>query len=477
MTRLSLLILIICILLPLSTTFPLRHLPKRCGKSLLHPRIFSRQDSSLHVLNKLFSQETRRQLTGISIGLITLFPSLPLLAKDNFPLFEEVWSLTSKNYYDNSYNGNNWNEVKKQIQTKLESGESDEKTVIKEMLKKLNDKYSRLYDEKSFQNLFKYDAGGIGLIFESDSNTKKVFVSSPPIPGSSGDKAGLKKGDIIYSLNGISTNNLNAIGILEMLSNDNSDRLTLEYSSSDNIDNKKTVTLDRVKEKVVNPVKFRLQVVNDDAKGASEGGEGGGSRRIGYIQLKEFNSKAVTGMKEALDYFNQNNIDFLLLDLRGNTGGGFQFALNIGGMFMNDKVMATAIGRGNDQTVFKTSYPSGVITTKPLVVVTDGLSASATEALVAGLRDNCRAIVAGSRSFGKGKIQGVFGLNDGEGLTLTVAQYLSPKGHVIQTKGIEPDLPLSVLNPYINYLLGNQDLDITKIDFNKALDLLSTCKE
>jgi hypothetical protein len=107
-----------------------------------------------------------------------------------------------------------------------------------------------------------------------------------------------------------------------------------------------------------------------------------GGRAVGYIRLTEFNAEAVPGLRQALVDLGAQGVDDVVLDLRGNTGGGFQFALNIGGMFMDGKPMATAIGRGNEQNVFKTSYPDGVLTDKPLIVLTDGLSASASEVRV-----------------------------------------------------------------------------------------------
>ena len=220
----------------------------------------------------------------------------------------------------------------------------------------------------------------------------------------------------------------------------------------------------------------------------------------GYIRLADFNAEAVPRLQAALAELNRAGAQEVVLDLRGNTGGGFQFALNIGGMFMRDKVMATATGRDSATTTFRTSFQpakaeqGGVLYRGPLVLLTDALSASASEVLTAGLRDNCRAVVAGQRTFGKGKIQAVFGLSDGEGLTMTVAQYLTPKGTAIQGRGIEPDLPLPTLNPYLRALgatavplLGpvaqqlthsQQVRDLRSVDFEAAEKIIRrTCTQ
>jgi carboxyl-terminal processing protease len=200
--------------------------------------------------------------------------------------------------------------------------------------------------------------------------------------------------------------------------------------------------------------------------------------KVGYISLGDFNVEAVPGLREALKSVQAKaDVNAIVLDIRGNTGGGFQFALNIGGMFMDNKEMATAKG-GKDlnANVFRTSYPDGVLTTKPLILLVDGLSASASEVLAGGLHDNCRAVIIGSKTFGKGKIQAVFGLQDGEGLTMTVAQYVTPRGTVIQSKGLQPDIPLDTTNPFIAHLTGALSKpDLNKVDFKKAEEITKAC--
>ena len=251
--------------------------------------------------------------------------------------------------------------------------------------------------------------------------------------------------------------------VLDMLSNDRSDNLSLEYSRGKD-EPHQTITLTRTTQKANDPVTFESQILKN-------------GKKIGYIKLSEFNAEAVPGVRKAIGELEKENIEAVVLDLRGNTGGGFQFALNIGGMFMDSKTMAIAKGRGSEQTPFMTSYPEGVICKKPLVLLTDSLSASASEVLSGGLHDNCRAVLAGEKTFGKGKIQAVFGLADGGGLTMTVAQYVTPKGTIIQSKGLQPDLPVSILNPYINVVLGPTTIkpDLNLIDFDAAKKKIDLC--
>lgn len=378
-------------------------------------------------------------------------------------IFAEVWKNVNDNFFDESYNNHDWKKVKDDYEQKMKNGGDDHELAVS-ALSLLGDKYTRLLDKEKYQSLFKYDAIGVGLLFQSDPVTKAMTVSASPVPGSSSAQAGLQKGDIIVSLNGISMADKTALQVLDLMSNDETDQVELTYTRG--TEAAQTVTLRRSKEKVSNPVTYSVQSLSDKT-------------RVGYIKLAEFNAAAVPGIESALRDLEKQDVVDIVLDLRGNLGGGFQFALNIGGMFMDDRVMVTAVGKGNEKNVFRTSYPPGVLSKKPLVLLTDALSASASEVLASGLRDNCRAAVAGSTSFGKGKIQAVFGLSDGEGMTMTVAQYVSPKGKIIQSKGIEPDFPINTLNPYIGMFLPSPDLskpDLNQIDFKKVQDLLKTCE-
>ena len=199
----------------------------------------------------------------------------------------------------------------------------------------------------------------------------------------------MKKGDLILSLNGKSTEDMTAMSVLDMMSNDESPVITIEYfrpgaespfpgfKAATQSSAKRSATLARSGiEKAQNPISFSSQKL-------------AGGKLAGYIRFSDFNAEAVPNLHDALLALERQGVDELLIDLRGNTGGGFQFALNIGGMLMGDSPMVTAKGKAGDSTSFRTSYPEGQLTAKPLVILTDGLSASASEVLTGALRDNC----------------------------------------------------------------------------------------
>lgn len=417
-------------------------------------------------------------ILGLSIGGTTL--TLPTIVTPqsayaavvtdttlkSTPLFDEVWGIVNENFVDINYNNHDWKEIKKEYSAKLEQG-ADEHALLKKMLGLLGDKYTRLLEKDVFESLWKYDAIGVGLLFQSDPG-KTMVVAGPPISNSAGEKAGLKKGDFVYAINGKSTSGMTAMNLLDMMSNDESDVVTVEYGRKGadgnvQIDHKE-VTLKRSKQKAENPISYTAQRLDD-------------GKLAGYIKFSDFNSESVPGLRAALDALNSQGVDEILLDLRGNTGGGFQFALNVGGMFMDDKEMATAVGKGGEKNVFRTSYPDGAIYKKPLLIMIDGLSASASEVLTGGLHDNCRAVTVGANSFGKGKIQAVFGLTNGEGLVMTVAQYVTPRGTIIQSKGLTPDIPSKgALNPYLGIAMGAlAKPDLASVEFDKAAEILKSC--
>jgi carboxyl-terminal processing protease len=416
------------------------------------------------------------------------------LADSRPRIFNEVYKIVKDNFYDDNYNNVPLEKVKNDyLQQMKVDGEDHALTV--EFLEMLGDKYTRLLNKAKFESIWKYDAIGVGLLFQSDPD-KQMLVAAEPLAGSSSFKAGIHKNDVILSLNGVLVDKLTALEVLDIMSNDPRDEVVMEYipasfstrstaapsmslSSLSSMENpsssgKKTVVLKRSLEKVMNPVQCAVETITDTGE------------RVGYIKLTEFNSEAVPAMEAALHQLEeQDHVNRLVLDLRGNLGGGFQFALNIGGMFM-DHDMVTAIAKHEEKTVFHTSHSSGILSKKPLIVLTDALSASASEVLAAGLHDNCRAILSGTKTFGKGKIQAVFGLSNGEGMTMTVAQYMSPKGSFIQDRGIQPDIPLNdQINPYVKLIMsgltwGASDTlassDVSRIDYRLADKLLSMCQ-
>jgi C-terminal processing protease CtpA/Prc len=196
--------------------------------------------------------------------------------------------------------------------------------------------------------------------------------------------------------------------------------------------------------------------------------EGG---NVGYIRLKEFNALAEPNVARAIETLRGKGATSFVLDLRDNPGGLVQAGVEIARLFLppntavaytegrvvaggvkGDTQVAATVGSASRMNAAQMnaaptrlkSIPSATAAsvTEPLTVLVNGRSASASEILTGALRDNCRATVAGSRTYGKGLIQSVYELSDGSGLVLTVGKYVTPGLHDIDRAGIDPDFAM-----------------------------------
>jgi len=163
--------------------------------------------------------------------------------------------------------------------------------------------------------------------------------------------------------------------------------------------------------------------------------------QVGYVRLRSFTARSAIDMADAVAQLRANGADELVLDLRGNLGGSFPAALEIAALFLQPDTVATRVQTPAVQdTPLRVSSTAGVAAKEPLVLLVDQQSASASEVLAAALRGNCRAPLLGTKTYGKAKVQGVFGLPNKEAITLTVARYSGPSGQAIGD-GIQPDGP------------------------------------
>jgi len=402
------------------------------------------------------------KFTEVSIHRSFFTPLPANAAEEDKTLIDEVDYYVRKYYVDRTFNsrGEDWWGKQVAKANKEAAGQPKEEfKMARELLKGLGDKYTRLLPTDLYQRLTKYDMVGVGALLGpgpaqdggADGPTVYLQIGAPPIAGSPAALAGLQKGDIVVSINGASTKKMNAFDVIELTSNDRSPTIRFEVRKPDQATSKEYV-LDRKFEQIVNPVFYFLEKEKDGSS-------------VGYIKLKEFNSLAKQSVKDALVDLESKGADRYVLDLRGNGGGAFQGAIGISGLFMKEQPIVSIVDGYGGRESFKT-LPDQVVTDKPLVLWVDGGSASASEVLSGALHDNCRAALVGSRSFGKGLIQAVYGLNDGSGLVMTVARYETPRGTDINKIGIQPDLYIksSALESIPGF---DSRPDLGKLDFNK----------
>lgn len=167
---------------------------------------------------------------------------------------------------------------------------------------------------------------------------------------------------------------------------------------------------------------------------------------VSYLELNHFTERTAAELSLALRDAEREGAKAVVLDLRGNPGGLLEAAVDVAGIFLppGSKVLSVQ-GRPGDEPEIHLCSRQFAEWKGSVVLLLDGESASASEVVAAALQDHGRAVVVGGRSFGKGSVQTVFPLSDGGGLRITVAHYTSPKGRVIQGKGVEPDVTLEGL--------------------------------
>ncbi|MEL7521851.1 MAG: S41 family peptidase, partial [Cyanobacteria bacterium J06553_1] len=196
--------------------------------------------------------------------------------------------------------------------------------------------------------------------------------------------------------------------------------------------------------------------------------------KVGYIKLDEFSSHAAEQMEKAIADLSQKEASGFILDLRGNPGGLLFSSVEIARMWMEKgAIVSTIDSKGGNE---KFSANGRALTDLPLVVLVDGYSASASEILAGALKENQRAKVVGSRTYGKGTVQSVHSLSDGSGLAVTIARYYPPSGMDINKKGIAPDIQVNLTREDQTNLSINPDLIATVADpqYARAVSILRT---
>jgi len=387
-----------------------------------------------------------------------------LLRRQRSTVLDEVWTLANKYFVDNTHNSQDWNQVRENYESRLsfnKDGSYDDEEAMKisiAMVKLLGDKYSRILDQPAYARIQKFDLIGVGATFMPNAD-KKIIVGAPPVQGSEADKGGLKIGDFIVAVNGVETQGRTAFDIIDQIAeNPNAQVVTmtvLTQGSDDMIGEgyRRDVTMKRQTMEVKNPVTYKITEKRNDGT------------IVGYIRISEFNSLVKPKLEDAIKSLKASGANAFVMDLRQNPGGAFQSAVEIAGLFLDDKIATNVIDSNQVEMVFRTTKGKTLLEPSiPLVIWQDGGSASASEVLAGALHDQCRAVVMGSNSFGKGLIQAVYGLKNGSGFVLTVAKYQTPGGTDIQGIGITPDIEAKLPTPLIIGL----STDTSIVDFKGA---------
>lgn len=330
-------------------------------------------------------------------------------------LFDNVWSEIKDNYYDPTLNHQQWRYWKEHYHGKIKTDE-DVKVAVDSMLASLDDPYSRYMSKTEYadQNTsINAKITGIGVNI-ADISGKIQIINV--IDGTPAQSVNLQNGDIILNIDGKDAKGLSIAEVANLV------------RGPENTFVKLTVLRD--KDKLVKNV-MRKEIKIKSVKSTVD-------KNIGYIQIASFiGSTTPNEFLEALE--KTKDTEGLIIDLRGNTGGLLPNAIFIANLFIPEGNIVSIVGRnGYRYDIQAQNTEFGI--NKPVIVLVDGASASASEILSGALKDYHKAKIVGTRTYGKGMVQKIIPMQNETGLNLTVAKYLTPSGVDINKKGIKPDV-------------------------------------
>jgi len=374
---------------------------------------------------------------------------------------DEVWQIVNREYVDGTFNQNDWQHVRKDLLSKSYSSREQAYTAIREALEKLQDPYTRFLDPKKYQALTNQTSGelsGIGIRMEIDDSSQIVKVVEP-IENSPAIQSGIKAGDKILAIDGQSTLGMSLDKASALIRGEVGTPITLKLSREGK----------GVFEVTLKRAQIELPTVRYSLKQE-------GKMRVGYIHLEEFSSHAASQMSQAIKSLTNQKVDAFVLDLRGNPGGLLYASVEIAQMWFDRGAIVRTVDRQGSNEEFKANRSA--LTKLPLAVLVDKNSASASEILTGALKDNGRATVIGTQTFGKALVQSVHSLSDGSGLAVTVAHYYTPNGTDISHKGISPDVLVELTAEQRQQLAANSELIGTPADpqYAKAIATLANSR-
>ncbi len=321
---------------------------------------------------------------------------------------------------------------------------------IKGYVEGLGDQYTEYISKeemKSFTEDINGSFVGIGIYMIADEDSGKIIVYHP-ITDSPADKAGIKAGDIIVSVNGVEYGYDDFSSIADHIKGEAGTKVKLVIER----DGKKLdFEIERAKIET-SPITSKMLEKN-----------------IGYLNLPSFDKDVSKKLKEKIDDIIAKGANSIILDLRNNGGGMVDECTEIVDLFLDkDKIIMTT--KDKNGNVQKSITKNKKIYEIPLVILVNQNTASASEILTGALKDNNRAKVIGTKTYGKGVIQSVFNLSDGSGLKITTAEYFTPNGKEINKKGITPDIEVK-LPDTVKSVYAVEEKDDTQL--KKAVEELS----
>ena len=332
-------------------------------------------------------------------------------------LFDHTWQVVKNEYYDPNFNKQYWIRWKNHYHGKIKT-EDDAKVAIETMLTSLDDPYSRFLTREEFaeqNSSITSKISGIGVNIINESGKIKIINVIENTPAQFAD---IKVNDIILAIDGKKVSGMSLAEVANLVKGPAN-----TFVSLDVLRNKEPI-----KKKIIRK-EINIKTVKSSV-----------DKNIGYIQITSFISASTPN--EILDALEKtSDTEGLIIDLRGNTGGLLPNAIFAANMFIQKGKIVTISGR-NGYRYDVMAQDNNVNIDKPIIVLVDGTSASASEIFAAAMKDYGRAKLLGTKTYGKGMVQKIIPMPNQTGLNLTIAKYLTPKGNDINKLGIDPDIEL-----------------------------------
>lgn len=355
-------------------------------------------------------------MTAVLMGIGAAYAATPA------EMYDDVWKIVNKKYYDPTNNSQDWNKWRYRYQNKLKTKE-DAYVAIETMLTSLNDPYTRFLDPKEFSEETQSIKGSLKGIGTQIGLRDGELVIIAPLEDSPAERAGLLADDRILEINGESTKGISIDAAADKIRGEKGTTVTL------------LILRKGVPNKIYSVVRDEIEVKSVSCKPPFETTKIPGD--IQYIRLSSFISKNAAGEIESI-LNNSSGMKGFIIDLRSNPGGLLTNAIYISDMLLRGGVIVSTVDRDSYKTTTRARMQQ--VTDKPIVVLINKGSASASEILSGALKDNHRATIVGEQSFGKGLVQEINKLPDEAGMNITIQRYLTPSGSDIHKKGITPDV-------------------------------------
>lgn len=293
--------------------------------------------------------------------------------------------------------------------------------VYKGYIEGLGDPYSVYYDEeetKQMSESLSGEFGGVGALMSQDRETGVITVLQV-YDGSPAQEAGMRDGDTLYKVEGEEVTGEDLSDVVSKVKGEKGTQVTLTVLRADTGEEEElTITRDTIE----------AQTVSHEMK----------ENNVGYIRITEFDTVTYEQYKEALEDLEDQGMERLIVDLRSNPGGNLDTVCDILDLMLPEGLIVYTEDKNGEREEYTSDEENQF--DKPLVVMMNGYSASASEIFAGAIQDYGLGQIVGTQSYGKGVVQSVFDLQDGTSVKLTIAEYFTPNGRSIDGEGITPDV-------------------------------------